>query len=322
MKLLNFKAIAALALGAILFASCEKAVTYDPIGSQGQQIIKFVKYGGYSTNFANSNLAFNSASTSEMLPLNLELDAESVLDVDITCVVGVDAAALATYNATQTDPTKRYLLLPGTAYTFPDKTVKIKAGQSISEAFSIEFNPSMIDGSKNLMLPITIKSITGAPGAIVKSPQTSTVYFHFIGNYLAGNYSWRYRRWQSDDTTTVPLQDIVTTSSLAALAATKLMTRETYTETFVDPGKGLVLDFAENGGVLSNFSLSLLPSTLTGISAGGFILVGGPKFTGTGFNLVGTAATNFIGTNFSTFIGYQNSSGGFRTLVNSFVKIP
>ena len=100
------------------------------------------------------------------------------------------------------------------------------------------------------------------------------------------------------------------------------MTRETYTETFVDPGKGIVLDFAENGGVLSNFSLSLLPSTLAGISAGGFILVGGPKFTGTGFNLVGTAATNFMGTNFSTFISYQNSGGNFRTLVNSFVKVP
>ena len=101
------------------------------------------------------------------------------------------------------------------------------------------------------------------------------------------------------------------------------MTRETYTETFVDPGNGIVLEFTEAGGILSGFNTSLLPSTTAGIASGGFTLTGGPKFaTGGAPVVVGNAASNYIGTRFSTYIQYVNSSGGTRTLVNSFVKIP
>jgi hypothetical protein len=66
----------------------------------------------------------------------------------------------------------------------------------------------------------------------------------------------------------------------------------------------------------------LLPSTIAGIPAGGFRLIDGPKFTAGGFKLVGTGATQFIGTQFATYIQYENSTPAFRTLVNEFTKIP
>lgn len=190
MKFINhLKAILFITSGLLFFSSCDKPETYEPIGDGGQKIIKFVKYGGYETNFANTNLSFNPASTSEILDLNVEYSGPSVAGEDITVTIEADPAAVAKYNATQTDPAKQYLVLPANAYTFPSTKVKIKAGQTLSEVFQLEFNPSQIDGSKNWMLPISIKSASGGPSDIKPASGTSTAYFHFIGNPLAGNYT-------------------------------------------------------------------------------------------------------------------------------------
>lgn len=186
----NFKFITAAVLtGALFLTSCEKAKVYEPIGEGGQKIIKIQVYGGLAGGFDASNLAFSPTSTSETLSMNLEYVAPSVSDKDIVCEVDVDAAAVTSYNATQTDPLKKYLVLPSNAYTFPKQTVTIKAGQTVSSTFSITFNPSLIDGSKNYMIPVSITSIAGAAAGTVKAPGTGTAYFHFIGNPLAGNYN-------------------------------------------------------------------------------------------------------------------------------------
>lgn len=175
--------------GLLFFSACEKAKVAEPLGDGGQKIIKIQNYGGLASGFNATNLAFPPTSTSEILDLNLELVAPSVSDKEITVTIEVDPAAVAAYNATQTDPLKQYLVLPSNAYTFPSTTVKIPAHQTVSETFQIEFNPSVIDGSKNWMIPITITSITGAPEGTVKAPGTGTAYFHFIGNPLAGQYN-------------------------------------------------------------------------------------------------------------------------------------
>lgn len=184
-----FKLLSALVATTMLF-SCDKTETFDPIGEGGQKIIKIANYGGVGTNFGNSNLVFDPASTSEIVDVQLELSAPSVSTSDITVTVEADPAAVTAYNATKTDPKEQYFLLPPAAYTFASPTnVVIRAGQSLSEVFQIEFNPSMIDGSKNNMLPLTIKSISGGPSDLKAAPSTGTAYFHFIGNPQAGSYS-------------------------------------------------------------------------------------------------------------------------------------
>lgn len=193
MKLFNFKKIGSalilLCTAVVIFSSCKKVDTVEPLGDKGQQIIRFLTYGGVGENFSNSGLAFSPSSTSEILDLNIEYITPSVSDQDISITVGPDVTALTAYNATQTDPLKKYLELNASAYKFPSQTVLIKAGQTVSEPFKIEFNPSQIDGSKNFMIPIAIKSITGAPAGVKAASGTGIAYFHFIGNPLAGTYN-------------------------------------------------------------------------------------------------------------------------------------
>jgi hypothetical protein len=174
---------------AAVMSSCDKAASVEPIGSKGQKIISFQVYGGVGENFGNSGLAFNPSSTSEILNLNLLYSTDQVSESDIEVTVGADTTVVAKYNTTQTDPLKQYLVLNASAYKFTDKTIFIRKGQTVSETFQIEFNPSQIDGSKNFMIPIVIKSVKGAPAGVVAAPGTGTAYFHFIGNPLAGTYT-------------------------------------------------------------------------------------------------------------------------------------
>jgi Domain of unknown function (DUF1735) len=237
----------------------------------------------------------------------------------ITVTLGIDPAFITTYNASQAI---QYERMPDSLFTIPTLTTTIPAGQQFSAPIKVYFKPNKFNPAKIYMLPIRILSTTGVDGVTVQANYGVIVY-SIIGNILSGKYSWRYRRWQSGDTTTAPLQDVIQTVNLSSVTPSALMTREEYTTTFIDPNGGIVLNFTESGGIPGNFNLSLLPSTVAGIPAGGFLLLDGPKFA-TGGNpvVVGTGATNFIGTRFSTYIQYQNSTPATRTLVNSFTKIP
>jgi Domain of unknown function (DUF1735) len=191
MKIFNLKtALPVLFFTGAIFSSCKKADNaVDPLGDKGQKTISFQTYGGTGVNFGNSGLAYSPTSTSEKVELNLLFSTDKVAEQDISVVVEVDPAIVTTYNQTQTDPLKKYLVLNASAYKFPSQTVMIKAGQSLSETFEVEFNPSQIDGSKNYMLPLVIKSIKGAAADVKAAAGTGTAYFHFIGNPLAGTYT-------------------------------------------------------------------------------------------------------------------------------------
>lgn len=189
MKYLNFAKHLPLVLGVmVLFAACKKAENFEPLADAGQKYIKIVDYGGTGGGFANASFA-SSASTSLVVDMQLELTTNLVSTTDITVTLAADPALVAAYNATKTAPADKYLVLPSTQYTFPATIVTIKAGQTMSNFFSITFNPSLIDGSKNYMIPIAIKTITGAPADVKAAPNTSVAYMHFVGNPLAGNYA-------------------------------------------------------------------------------------------------------------------------------------
>ncbi|MFZ1784626.1 MAG: DUF1735 domain-containing protein [Ferruginibacter sp.] len=284
MKKLNI-IIAPLVFGLLLLVSCDKAVTYEPIGDGGQKIIKIQVYGGLASGFNSTNLAYPPTSTSETISMNLEYVANIVSDVDITAVVEVDPAAVASYNATQTDPLKQYLVLPASNYTFPSQTVVIKAGQTTSTPFQIEFNPSLIDGSKNWMIPVSIKSISGAAEGTVKAPGTGTAYFHFIGNPLAGTYNvtpaGRYncsavgdQGWAPQPGWAYPAALVIPANySLAAIPATKFLAPVTPTKTLVyvaNLGAGTDRDYTlevdPGVTVITDVNVTLTPSFEGGIS--------------------------------------------------------
>jgi len=255
--------------------------------------------------------------------IKVKFEGPQTAPEDITITYKVDAAALAKYNADQAAADPGYTpfkLMPDSTFTLLVTSDVIKKGEVYAPKVTnnLRTHPQKIDAATNYMIPITVSN-SAYPSLAGGS---STIFYSFIGNILAGKYSWRYRRWQSGDTTTAPLQDILDVTQLAPINSTQLLTNEAYTTTFIDPNGGIVLNFSETGGVPSGFNTSLLPSTVAGITAGGFILSGAPKFDGLGFTLVGNLASRFIGTRFSTYIQFTNSSGGIRTLVNSFEKLP
>lgn len=281
----NFKSIiAAIFSGAVLLTSCDKPTVYEPIGDGGQKIIKIQVYGGLAGGFDASNLAFSPSSTSEILEMKLEYVAPAVSNQDITATVEVDPAAVAAYNATQTSPLKQYLVLPANAYTFPKQTVTIKANQTISSSFQIEFNPSLIDGSKNYMIPVTITSISGATAGTVKAPGTGTAYFHFIGNPLAGTYNLttggRYngpagdQNWAPQAGWAYPAALTIPAGfTLAAIPSTKFIAPVTPTITTVyiaNLGAGTDRDYFlevdPSVTAITNINVTLTPSFDAGVS--------------------------------------------------------
>ena len=244
--------------------------------------------------------------------------ASQLASADLTVTLGTDPAYVAAYNATST---VQFQLMPDSLFTLSKTSVVIKKGTFVSDPVKVYFKPNKFDGAKTFLLPIVIKSATGISGVQVQK-NYGRISYTKIGNVLSGKYSHRYRRWQSGDTTTAPLQNILSERIVPPLSPSEIMTTEDYTTTFVDASGGIVLGFT-NGAVPSNFTTSLTAGTYAGITAGAFILNDGPKLTAGGaVVVVGTSASNFIGTRFSTFIQYINSSGGVRTLVNDFVKIP
>jgi hypothetical protein len=278
MKILKnaLQALTFLLVSVLFFSSCKKVETAEPIGEGGQKIVKFVTYGGYDVNFGNSNLSFSPSSTSEILDLNVEYTAPSVADQDITVEISVDLAALTSYNALQTDPAKKYFILPAAAYTFPTTTVKIKAGQTLSDVFPVEFNPSVIDGSKNFMLPISITKISGAPSDAKKAPGTGTAYFHFIGNPLAGNYSvvgTRYNCSATGDQGWNPPAPIPANFATAAIPTSKFLAPVNPTVTTVyaaNLGAGTNRDYSftidPTVTTTTDIGVSLTPSFAAGLA--------------------------------------------------------
>ena len=182
--------MAALVGVVFMFAACTKVETAQPILDKGQHIISIQKYGGiFGTGFSNSNLVFDPTSTDEQFQLNLEYFTDHVASNDISVTLAVDPTKLTAYNDTVTDVSRKYFLLPDSAYSLPTTPIVIKAGNTISEPFFITFHPDKIDASINYMLPVAIKTITGAPADVKAGPGTGIAFLHFIGNPLAGFYN-------------------------------------------------------------------------------------------------------------------------------------
>ncbi|HWJ92086.1 MAG TPA: hypothetical protein VNR87_13290, partial [Flavisolibacter sp.] len=148
----------------------------------------------------------------------------------------------------------------------------------------------------------------------------NTVYYHSIGNPLAGTYTWDFTRFNSPDTTAAPGAGSFTgqTVSVSPLGATTLLLPESYMQTFVSSSAGISLSFTNNAGVLSNFSVSLSDQVKADIAAGGFTLATAPVLVG--YNIVGNASTKYKGSTFRTYMVLINSSGGTRSLIDNFVK--
>lgn len=181
MKKISFF-LSAIILSGMLFTSCVKDRNVGPDFSSTAPILELrtpiSNIAGLS-NFSRAELSGFTDETPAQFYVNLA--SANTLDHDVNVTIGVDPSLVDTYNASNT---VQYELMPDSVYTLSKTSATIAKGQRV-DSFQITFHKAKIDPAKNYMLPITITD----GGGILVSGNMGTIWFHAIGNPLAGNYS-------------------------------------------------------------------------------------------------------------------------------------
>ena len=277
------------------------------------QTSDFVILTGAGTgNFKASNILVNTSSP-DTITKDITVDLASATNNNgpVTVTLGVDAAVINSYNAANGT---NFQPLPANAYTLKDSKLTIPAGQHYAST-TLKIYQNKLDPTISYMIPI---SITDGGGKQLSSNQ-NTIYYNVIGNPLAGLYTWNFTRYNGD-TTVAPNGSSFTgaTASPVPTGPTTLILPDSYLQTFVDASAGVELDFTNNNGVLSNFTVKFDANTTAGLAAGGFTIATAPILLS--YQISGNAANHYAGTTFRYYFVLINSSGGTRTLVDKIVK--
>lgn len=230
----------------LFFPSCVKNRDGETSFSSIKPVVQ-IPEGGMA-NFGNSALTFPGTDEADTAWFRIDFAATNVASKDQTVTLGYDANALAVVNSSL-DPTSQYAKFPDSTFSFTTTKVTVKSGQNYSAQVPFIVFPSKIDPTKSYMFPI---SITDGSGNTI-SGNFGTIYYHVIGNPIAGSYSWDWTRWNNNTGTGSP-----TSSSFTGSSAVFSPDNPTTIEV---PGGYLgiryIISFTNNGGTLSNFQISL-----------------------------------------------------------------
>ena len=288
-------------LSSLFLASCLKDKPNVDFSNQGY-IAEITTASTNSTPSAPSggldfyNGATLSATASDpdsvMFTVNVASDYPPTQDVKVT--VAVNDQARLNYIA---DPTKvQFKPFPSNAYSFPVTTGTIKAGNRL-DTFWVVFTHANLDPTQSYMLPITITSATGT----TISGNLNTIYFHIIGNPLAGKYNQEWIRYNENPPAGSPDYDQIGTAVFIPVSPTTIS---------VNSGTGTAyqLSFVNTGGVLSNFSVAFPSSGPGSASANGITITGGPTII----------LADPVNKKFTFNFTYNNSAGSARNITDKF----
>jgi hypothetical protein len=298
------------AFAMLVIASCTKSVKdYTDFTKTTPSVVLL---NGGLTNYAAS--AYNRGSDTVNLTVTVDLASVSGLSSPLTVNIGVDNAVLTAYNASNPQP--GYVALPAANFKLLSTALTIPAGQHYATT-TLQVYTQGLDPAVSYMTPISIIDAGGKP----LSSNLNTLYFHTIGNPLAGPYEWNYKRWSGTTDTTTAKTGTVQIVSISPIGPTDLGFPEGYINQFIDPAAVMTLDFTNNAGVLSNFTGFLDSKYQKEITDpagfGGSIIT---SSTLVGYSIVGNASTKYAGSTFRYYTALKNNSGGIRTLIDNFVK--
>jgi hypothetical protein len=193
--------------------------------------------------------------------------ATNVAPVDEVVTLAIDPNALAAYNAMGGG---QYAIFPDSIFSFTTTTVTVPKGQNYTVPIPLIIFPSKIDLLNNYMLPI---SITVAPAGATISSNFQTIYYHLIGNPIAGLYLWDFTRWNNTSPTGPNSGSF--TGNPAVFAPLDGTTIEVPSGYFIQPRYKLT--FTDSAGIPINFQLAFDPADLAALSADGVTVVSGPN---------------------------------------------
>jgi hypothetical protein len=251
--------------------------------------------------FSTQALLFPGSDDVDTATFHVNYAAVSVAPANEVFTLAVDPAAITNYNTSGGG--LQYEILPDSCYSFTATSVTVAKGQTYSDAIPVIFYPSKIDGQKNYMLPI---SLTNAPAGITISSNIGTLYYHFIGNPIAGSYTENWRRWNATDTTGTPNYNQTNSNILSPETPLQV------SATSASNGAEFHISFTNTNGVLSNFNVALDPSSygafgLGSLSQAPIILIADP-----------------VKGIYSFYFKYSNTATppGQRTIIETFTKTP
>jgi hypothetical protein len=215
--------------------------------------------------FSGGTFTFPPSDSADNVGFMVNVASVKPLNKDLAITIGLNSAAITAYNSANTI---QFVQMPDSDYSLTTKTGTIPAGTRLLN-FNITIYPDKIDPTQNFMLPI---SILDASGQTI-SGNFNTIYFHTIGNPLAGAYNWDFTRWNNTDSTG-PNSGTFTGHPTSFLPDDPT-TIEVPSGYYIHPR--YVLTFTNTGGVLSNFQVSLNPADVAQMALGGVSVNNGPN---------------------------------------------
>jgi len=216
--------------------------------------------------FGGATLSFATAPDLDTVSFTVNVASPYPPTKDIAVALDIDPAALATYNADASHLT--FEAFPDSTFKFTTKTGTIRAGSRL-DTFYVIFSSRKVNPTKSYMLPISIKTATGA----TVSGNLSTIYFHVVGNPLAGSYRWDFTRWNNSDS--VGPNSGTFTAKPTAFIPNSPTNVEVKTGYFTAPRYELT--FVNTGGVLSNFTLTFNADDIKYMNDNGVTIGTGPN---------------------------------------------
>lgn len=200
--------------------------------------------------FSGSTLLYPPSDAVDTINFQVTLNGPSTLSSDLTVSLVPDWAAIAD-NFSNDKIT--YEKMPDSLYKVITSSVTIKAGTRVAYAKMVVY-PFKIDPTKSYMAPI-------APTAasIGTSANFGHIYFHTVGNPMAGSYTWDYYRYNAQTNPTFPAGAsgfIGHQTSFLPVNPTTVAVKTGYI------GPNYLITFNNASGVLSNFKAVIDPAMI------------------------------------------------------------
>lgn len=268
------------ALVSFSLASCLKAVNTNVNGENLTTNFLQLEYvqDSFQTNinsglqyFSGSTLLFPPTDAVDTINFQVTYNGPTPTASDLTVTLASDWAAI---NDNFSNDGITYEKMPDSLYKIITTTVTIKAGKRDGYAKMVVY-PSKIDPTKSYMAPIA-PSATGTD----VSKNFGHIYFHTIGNPMAGSYTWDFYRYNALTNPTFPTgynagSFFGSSISFLPINPTNIHVPTGY---YVQPN--YLITFKNTGGVLTNFTAVIDPGELPGaFTANGISMIQQPVIT-------------------------------------------
>jgi Domain of unknown function (DUF1735) len=172
------KSLSFLAVGAILFSSCEKADKVDPIGDGGQTIVKIVDPSGEGKVAINIGVV-TTTQVLNMVDIRRDVPNEAQLGRTMKVIVEDAPGAVSDYNAQHGTnfvaiPPSQYIIDPANPKVGNNYTVTFNPGEFAKPIKFTIPNATLLDLNKQYAFGFTIKS-ADADGKIAAEAKTIVV---------------------------------------------------------------------------------------------------------------------------------------------------